>query len=170
MKKLIIYALLALPLISQSQDKGTAQPATKTTDNKFALENPELIYLDLVISSNSVGGSTIRADYGKEISTSMTDKETAKQLMDLRTTQFPSTPDAMNYLASIGFKYLDTYSVSDKEGKPETHILFEKRIMKRPNPNATRPERPTEGTKPAEPAKPADSAKPKAPTQTREKK
>jgi len=170
MKKLIIYALLAMPLLSQAQDKGTATPANKTSDNKFAIENPESIHLDLVISTNSVGGTVIRADFGKEIATSMTDKETSKQLLELRSIPFPSVPDAMNYLSSISFKYLDTYSTSDKEGKSETHILFEKRMMKKPNSNATRPERPTEGTKPAEFTKPADPAKPKPPTQPREKK
>lgn len=162
---------MALPVFSQAQDKGTAQPATKTTENKFAIENPETIHLDLVIASNSTGGTSIRADYGREIASALSDKEVAKQLMEMRTIQFPSVPDAMNYLSSIGFKYLDTYSVSDKDGKSETHILFEKRMLKRPATTTPKPEgnqKPADTAKPVDTTRPADTTKPKAPV--REKK
>jgi hypothetical protein len=131
-----------------AQDKGTvgATTAPKQTDNKFAIENPEVIYVELVASStNSAGALTIKADFGREILSALTDKELAKQLTELRTTAFPSMPDAMNYLASQGYKLQQNYEVHDKDGKPETHFVFEKRLPRKPATwceGKPRPERP----------------------------
>jgi hypothetical protein len=168
MKKVIILALAALPLFSIAQDKE--RPATATTpagtqakqnENKFAIENPEVIFLELVVGTNSAGAQTIKVDFGREIISSLTDKELAKQLTELRTTAFPTVPDGMNYLASKGYKLQQNYQTADKEGKIETHFVFEKRMARKQTSGdgvaKPRPERPTEGQpKPAATTRPVE--------------
>jgi hypothetical protein len=171
MKKMLILALAALPLFGIAQDKEkqgtttTTAPA-KTQENKFAIENPEVIFVELVVSTAPNGTTAIRADFGREILTALSDKDLVKQLTELRSMSFPSMPDAMNYLANQGFKFQQNYTFSDKDGKQENHFVFEKRMPRKgaadgsAKPN--RPERP-EGTKPSTETKPADktpSAKP----------
>jgi hypothetical protein len=168
MKKIIMIAIAALPVFSFAQDKerpaATTTPATtqaKPNENKFAIENPEVIYLELVVGTNSAGAQTIKADFGREILSSLADKELAKQLTELRTLAFPSVPDAMNYLANQGYKLQQNYETTDREGKVDTHFLFEKRMARKQQAGdgvaKPRPERPTEGqTKPAATTRPAE--------------
>lgn len=162
MKKLLMIALAALPFFANAQDKGTvaATSAPKPNENKFAIENPEVIFVELISSTNSAGAQVIKADFGREILSALSDKELAKQLTELRSTTFPSMPDAMNYLASMGYKLQQNYVVTDKDGKTETHFVYEKRLPRKPADGAQgkpRPERPT-GDKPATDVKPADKA------------
>ncbi|MFN0033282.1 MAG: hypothetical protein ACKVOR_14060 [Flavobacteriales bacterium] len=163
MKRMIVFAIAALPLFAMAQDKKEPVPttsATKTND-KPAITNPETIFMELIVSQGPVG-SVIKADIGRDIVSSLTDKELVKQLSELRTMSFSSMPDAMNYLASIGFKYVSTYVTYDKEGKADSHLVFEKRLSKRP---------PAEGgTKPAKPEKPDAGSKPSLETKPTEKK
>jgi Skp family chaperone for outer membrane proteins len=166
MKKIILLAFAAIPLFSIAQDKErpavtTSAAQTKPNDNKFAIENPEVIFIELVVGTNSAGAQTIKADFGREILTSLSDKELAKQLTEMRTMAFPSVPDAMNYLASQGYKLQQNYQTTDKEGKVDTHFLFEKRMARKQGGGdgvaKPRPERPTEGqTKPAATTRPAE--------------
>jgi hypothetical protein len=155
MKKLFIAALLAMPVLVSAQDKGAAvAPASKTPENKFAIANPEVLFVELILSTNPAGVQTIRADFGREILAGLSDKEMIKQLSDMRSTVFPSVPDAMNYLASQGYKFQQNYVTYDKENKPEaTHMVFEKRMPRRQPEGAPRP-RP-DGVK-GEPAKDGD--------------
>jgi hypothetical protein len=77
-----------------------------------------------------------------------------KQLSEMRSLVFPTVPDAMNYLSSLGYKFQQNYVTYDKENKPEaTHMVFEKRMARRSPEAKPRPE----GTKPAE-----DGVKPAA--------
>ena len=124
---------MALPVLSIAQDKTAAvTPAAKPQENKFAIANPEIMYMELIIGTNPAGVQTIRADYGREILASITDKEMIKQLSEMRSVVFPSVPDAMNYLTSIGFKYQSSYVTYDKEHHHEaTHLIFEKRMARR---------------------------------------
>ncbi len=162
MKKIIMIALAALPVFAMAQDKKEAPQAATTstkTNDKPVLTNPEAIFIELVITQGPVG-SMIKADVGREVIASLTDKELVKQLGDIRSMQFNNMPDAMNYLSSNGYKYQNTYVTYDKDNKPETHIVFEKRLMKRPSSDGGakpgKPERPATEMKPADNTKPAD--------------
>jgi len=165
MKKMMIVAMMALPFVALAQDKGTAiAPAAKAADNKFAISNPEVIFVELILGTNPAGAQTIRADFGREILAGLSDKELIKQLSEMRSMVFPSVPDAMNLLVSQGYKFQQNYVSYDKEGKPEsTHMVFEKRMARRapeggakpmPQPNKPQPNPETApvkdgGTKPA---------------------
>lgn len=141
MKKLIIAALFAMPVLASAQDKGASvAPAAKAPENKFAIANPEVMFLELIVATNPAGAQTIRADFGREILAGLTDKELIKQLSDMRSMVFPSVPDAMNYLSSQGFKFQHSYVTYDKESKPDaTHMVFEKRMPRRQPDGAPRP-------------------------------
>lgn len=140
MKKMLIVALMAVPMLASAQDKGSAVTApVKNPENKFAIANPDVLFLELIISTNMTGAQTIRVDFGREILTGLTDKEMIQQLSELRSTVFPSVPDAMNYLASVGYKFQQTYITYDKDSKPDaTHMIFEKRMPRR-QPDGARP-------------------------------
>lgn len=151
MKKLLILAIAAIPFFASAQERattGTTATPAKTSDNKFALANPEVIYLELIASTNSAGALVIKADFGREIISALEDKELTKQLTELRTMNFPSMPDAMNYLASLGYKLQQSYSMHDKEGKSDTHFVYEKRLPRRAGNEGTTKPRP-EGSRPA---------------------
>ena len=132
MKHILLMGLFLLPMLGFSQVKE--QPKDGKVENKFAIVNPEIIYLELIIGTNSVGAQTIRVDFGREIMNTMNDKDVAKQLADMRSLSFPTVPDAMNYLASLGYRFQQNYQTFDKEGKVDTHIVYEKRLAKRQNP------------------------------------
>lgn len=172
MKKFVLIAMMALPVCAIAQDKtAPLTTAAKPQENKFAIANPEIIYLELIIGVNPAGVQTIKADYGREILASLTDKELIKQLSEMRSVVFPSVPDAMNYLSSLGYKYQQNYVTYDKENKPDaTHMVFEKRMPRRMPEGKPRPE----GVKPveAEPTKeaPAPGPQPKAATKENKKK
>ncbi|MFN5294869.1 MAG: hypothetical protein ACK5BL_05020 [Flavobacteriales bacterium] len=162
MKKFVMIALMAMPVLAFAQDKTTAvAPAAKAPENKFAIANPEIIFLELIISTNPAGAQTIRADFGREILASLSDKELIKQLSEMRSLVFPTVPDAMNYLSSLGYKFQQNYVTYDKENKPDaTHMVFEKRMPRRqpeakPRPDGAKPaegdntkEKPTQGPQP----------------------
>lgn len=164
MKKIIVLFIAALPFFAMAQDKKetAAAPATATKANdKPVLTNPEVIFMELIVSQGPMG-SVIKADIGREIVSTLTDKEVIKQLGDLRTMSFSNMPDAMNYLATIGFKYQSTYVTYDKEGKADSHLVFEKRLTKRPMGDG--------GAKPVRPEKPAGEVKPNLETKPADKK
>lgn len=148
MKKLIILALAAMPFFATAQERtttGTVATAAKTGDNKFAIENPEVIFVELISSMNSAGVQTVKADFGRELVSALADKELSKQLMELRTLSYPTLPDAMNYIATLGFKFQQNYESRDKEGKVDTHFVYEKRLPRKPGADVNtkpRPERP----------------------------
>jgi hypothetical protein len=161
-KNFVIIAMLALPAIAIAQDKKVAAtPPAKQQESKFAIANPEIIFLELIIAVNPAGVQTIRADFGREILVGLTDKELIKQLTEMRSMVFPTVPDAMNYLSSLGYKFQQNYVTYDKENKPDaTHMVFEKRMPRRQADGKPRPEsvkETDEGTKPA----PAPGPQPK---------
>lgn len=159
MKKILVLAIAALPLFAFAQDKKeTVQGSEVKPSEKPVLSNPENIFIELVVTQGPVG-SVIKADVGRESIASLSDKELVKQLGELRTTSFSNMPDALNFLAGIGFKFQNSYIIYDKDGKPETHLVFEKRINKKPAGDGAakpaRPERPAAETKGD--AKPSDT-------------
>jgi hypothetical protein len=165
MKKFVMIALMAMPVLANAQDKTAAvAPAAKSQENRFAIANPEIIFLELIISTNPAGVQTIRADYGREILAGLSDKELIKQLSEMRSLVFPTVPDAMNYLSSLGYKHQQNYMTYDKEGRPEaTHMVFEKRMPRRQPEAKPRPEgaKTDEGVKPAPTPGPQPKVAPK---------
>jgi len=165
MKKMMIVAMMALPFAASAQDKNAAIASpSKAAENKFAIANPEVIFIELILGTNPAGAQTIRADFGREILAGLSDKELIKQLSEMRSMVFPTVPDAMNYLSSQGYKFQQNYVTYDKEAKPDaTHMVFEKRMARRapegapkpmPQPNKPQPNPETApvkdgGTKPA---------------------
>jgi hypothetical protein len=172
MKKFVMIALMAMPVLAFAQDKTAAvTAAAKPQENKFAIANPEIIYLELIIGTNPAGVQTIRADYGREILASLTDKELIKQLSEMRSVVFPTVPDAMNYLSSIGYKYQQNYVTYDKENKPEaTHMVFEKRMPRRMPEGKPRPELAKPADNDSTKETPAAGPQPKVPTKDNKKK
>lgn len=158
MKKFLLLAMLAAPVIGFAQSKPQAQEGEKQKAGQFSVANPEAVHLEVIIAETSVG-SSIRVDYGREQMNSIQDKDLVAQLTELRSTQLNSMPDLTAYLSSIGFKYVSSYQIM-VGGKNETHLMFEKRLGRRA-PNATsgpdakggaRPQvepAPTPGSKPA---------------------
>jgi hypothetical protein len=163
MKKMMIVAMMALPFAASAQDKGAAiAPAAKAPDNKFAIANPEVIFVELILGTNPAGAQTIRADFGREILAGLSDKELIKQLSEMRSMPFPTVPDAMNYLSSMGYKFQQNYVAYDKDGKPEsTHMVFEKRMARRAPDGAPKPMTPPAKVQPGtETAPTKEGAKP----------
>ena len=171
MKKLIVMALAALPMCAMAQDKGKTSdnaPVKPEVQRPVTTNNPESIFIELIVAQTNVGNK-IKMDYGRELLSNVNDKELVQTLSDMRNTDFQTMPDAMNYLAVQGFKFVTNYTLKDKDGKDELHIVFEKRMMKKPG--SGRPE----GRPDAKPAEVRPETKPASkpatkPTEKGEKK
>jgi len=147
MKKIIVLAFTILPFFAFAQDnKETVQGTMPKGNERSLLSNPENLFIELVVTQGPVG-SVIKADVGRESVASLNDKELIKQLGELRASSFNNMPDALNFLASIGFKYQNSYIVYDKDGKAETHLVFEKRLNKKTGEGNTKPARPSTESK-----------------------
>ncbi|MCC6599216.1 MAG: hypothetical protein IT223_00915 [Crocinitomicaceae bacterium] len=164
MKKIIGILLFSTPFFFYSQTKGTTAtapaPAAGTREtakapagqSKFGVFNPETIYIELIVGETTMGTS-IRVDYGRELLNGLNDKELINQISDLRSASFSSVPDAMNYLTSIGFRYLSSYNVTVNT-KSEAHLLFDRRLSRKAANNGQ------SGVTPAIPATPSVPASP----------
>lgn len=155
-----MIALMALPVAGFTQAQLTAADPSKTATKPARpnSESVEAIYVELVTSFNEKEGQVIEVHFGQEAFDKITDKESLVQLKDLSGKQFKSVPDAMAHLASLNFKYLDTYTIPGKDGKNQAHLIFEKRTLGRAAREDMREKQPNVRT--AEPAKPADSKTP----------
>jgi hypothetical protein len=153
MKKLIVLAFAALPLMFIAQEKpvsATEKPNRPAAGEMRPGGGGETIYSELIINKSANGDNAIRADFGKDAIATISDKETLKQIGDLRSANFTNVPDALNKMSTAGFRYQQNYTIQDKEGRNEVHMVFEKRVMSRPE----------GGAKPNPSAKPAPDAKP----------
>jgi len=152
MKKLLVIALAALPMIFSAQDApaGAEKPNRPNPGEMRPGGGGETIYSELIINKSPNGDNSIRADFGRDAISGLTDKETLKQIGELRSASYTNVPDALNKMSGAGFRYQQNYTVQDKEGRNEVHMVFEKRVMSRPE----------GGAKPNPTAKPAPDAKP----------
>lgn len=151
MRKLICIALAALPLMMNAQETPAAtEKPNRPAPGEMRPGGGETIYSELVISKAPNGDNAIRADFGKDVISGLTDKETLKQVGELRSSNFTNVPDALNKMATAGFRYQQNYTVQDKEGRNEVHMVFEKRVISRTD----------GGAKPNASAKPSPDAKP----------
>jgi hypothetical protein len=143
MKKFLMIALLSAPFLSFSQNKTTEDTKAPATDSKTPTTepagkgkgvlkeyNPEVIYGELITFENN-GRVSLRMDFGRDLQTNLKDKDLVAQIETLRETSFTNIPDAINYLASQGYRLINSYNFMNG-GRSETHFLFEKRIVKGP--------------------------------------
>ena len=167
MKKILMIALLCAPFLSFSQTKTPDPAKTPTkegagagpgkTANVPKEYTPEVIYGELITFENN-GRMSIRMDFGRDVQTNINDKELLAMLENVRETSFTSIPDAINYLASLGFRLINSYNFVNA-GRSETHFLFEKRLVKGPGTdNVGGIQRPPANPTPRDPAvRPTDT-------------
>ncbi|MBL7941299.1 MAG: hypothetical protein JNM00_00945 [Flavobacteriales bacterium] len=131
MKKLLLTALICAPVIFQAQTKPAVTPAAKDPAQKESPRyNVETMYSELIIAENQ-NKISLRLDFGQDLMTNLTDKESIAQIEQMRTMQFTSVADVLNYAASAGWKMTNSYSLNRATGS-ETHIVLEKRLMRKP--------------------------------------
>ncbi len=142
MKKVVLIALFAVPVAFSAQTKDGAAvtaPAKKESQGTPAPESPQAVIAELIITENTGGGTTMRFDVGKSQPSYFSDKELVQQLAEMRGYQVYNVPDAMSYLLSVGFRYIDTYQVTLKE-RSETHLIFQKDVRRtKESGDATKP-------------------------------
>jgi hypothetical protein len=150
MKKVLLIALLALPVALSAQTKGVATTTPtpqKESKNMPQPKDAQNAFVELIISENTAGGATMRFDVGKEQPSYFADKELIQQLAEMRGFQVANTPDAFSYLMSIGFRFIDSYQVKLGD-RQETHLIFQRDIRR--------------GKETAPATKPAESTRPPA--------
>jgi|GEM_PF-3089026 len=147
MKKVLIMAIFAMPLMVFAQGKTAAAETKKESKQMEAVKDPQVIYMELQITESTAGGANIRFDVGKEQISGISDKELLVKLAEMRSMVVSNVPDAMTYLAANGFLFMSSYSLNFKD-RSETHLVFERDMVRRK-------ERPVT---PEAPAKPATNA------------
>jgi hypothetical protein len=163
MKKILFILLAGLPFLGMAQTKQeTIDRETREKEMQMRAAQREAAgrgmegestFCDMILADNGIGGIVIKLDFGQEALQDNDDKELAVAIGEARNQKFTNVPDAMSYLSKLGFKYIASYNAG-VAGKGETHLLFEKKALKRGG-------RPSEGTmtKPNEttppPSKPA---------------
>lgn len=167
MKKLILAALICAPLFFQAQTR----PASPMTAAKEPAKEPgeglrynvETLFCELIVAETQ-NKMTIRVDIGKDLMANLTDKESIAQIEQLRSIQFTSVADALNFMGNGGWKMGNSYLLN-RATTTETHIVMEKRLARKPGGDAQGGIRPPVDRPAGEPAaRPADpSARPSEP-------
>ncbi|HEY8403906.1 MAG TPA: hypothetical protein VIK71_04800 [Flavobacteriales bacterium] len=131
MKKILILAMLALPVAGFSQAQLTKPDGAdpKVRQARPNIESVEAIYVEIVVSNNEKEGQVIRTQIASEAFEKVTDKESIVQLKELSDKSYKTVPDAMADLASKHFKFVTSYQLVGKDGKPTAHLIFEKRAL-----------------------------------------
>lgn len=141
MKKVLFILLAIAPFAMTAQTK--IAPANDQASKEIQMRNAqreaagkgnidgESMFCELILSDNGVGGLAIRFDFGQESIKGSDDKEFIDALGKAREQKFSNVPDAMVYLNKMGFRFLTSYV--NTVGKSETHMVFEKKIVKRGN-------------------------------------
>lgn len=154
MKKIVFILLATLPtfLIAQTTPAAGAEKPNRPAQGEMRPGGGgETIYAELIINKAPNGDNSIHADFGKDAISALSDKETLKQVGEIRSSNFTNVPDALNKMSVAGFRYQQNYTVQDKEGRNEIHMVFEKRVMSRPD--AAKPNPSAKATPEAKPAK-----------------
>lgn len=162
MKKILFILLAGLPFLGMAQKPESSDREAREKEMQARAAQKEALsrgmegesyFCELILADNGIGGTVIKLDFGQESTKGIEDKELIVAMSEARDQKFTNVPDAMAYLSKIGFKFVTSY-VTGVPGKGETHMVFEKKSIKRGG-------RPNEGgmTKPAEttppPSKPA---------------
>jgi hypothetical protein len=132
MKKILIIAMLALPVAGFSQAQLTKSDAPAVEQRKQArpnMESVEAIYVELIVTNNEKEGQTIRTQIANEAMEKITDKDSVVKLKERTDKGYKTVPDAMADLASKHFKFVTSYQLTGKDGKPTAHLIFEKRAL-----------------------------------------
>ncbi len=150
MKKVVMIALMALPIAGFSQ--AQISRADNTDGRREMRQNSEpsveAIYVEVVTSMSDKEGQTVHIEISSSLMESLTDKEAIVQLKDLSGKSFATVPDAMAFLAGQNFKFVTSYQLPDKMGRNSAHILMEKRTLSRAMRDEIR-QKEAAGTKPA---------------------
>jgi len=150
MKRILMIALMAFPVTFFGQAELSRMDAAgnKTRPARPNTESVEAIYVEVIVSFNEKEGQIVRTEFGSDGIENIGDKETVVQMKELSSKIFKTVPDAMKELASMNFKFLTTYEIPGKDGRPAAHLVFEKRVLGR----AVREEMEKQSAKPATPA------------------
>lgn len=138
MKKILFILLAIAPFAMTAQTKiapANEQDAKELEMRKAQKEaamrgnlEGDSFFSELILTDNGVGGTSIRFDFGQESMKMSEDKELIESVSKLREQKMTNVPDAMAMLSKMGFKYVTTYTVGPKG---ETHMVFEKKYIKR---------------------------------------
>lgn len=140
-KKFVMMCLIAAPFAAFSQAKlspaSDKQESPKKTEMGAPSSDkaPEALYGEIIITTNNMGGTVIRLEFGKEAMTQLEDKELITAIGEARKRQFTNVPDALTFMNTLGYKYLSSYTFGEG-AKGETHLVLENRL------NAKKGERP----------------------------
>jgi hypothetical protein len=158
MKKFLFILLVGLPFLGMAQKPESVDREAREKELQARAAQKEAAgrgiegesaFCELILSDNGLGGTVLKVDFGQESMKASEDKELIVAMSEARDKKFTNVPDAMAYLSKIGFKFVTSY-VTGVQGKGETHMVFEKKSIKRGG-------RPTEGglTKPSQTTPPA---------------
>jgi hypothetical protein len=163
MKKILFILLAGLPFLGMAQKPESSDREAREKDLQARAAQKEALgrmegesnFCEMILADNGIGGTVIKLDFGQESMKNVEDKELVVAISEAREQKLTNVPDAMAYLSKIGFKFVTSYTTG-VPGKGETHMVFEKKSMKRGGrPNEGGMTKPSETTPP--PSKPAPS-------------
>lgn len=121
MKKIFLLMMLLAPISIFAQKD--AQGGLYKDDTS---RNNSEIYLTMSLNENQ-GQVNVKLDFGKVITEVVTDKMLLLEIEELRKMRFEGVVEAMNTLASYGWKIEETYTVETRTGAL-TFIVFAKEV------------------------------------------
>jgi hypothetical protein len=128
MKKLIVLAMLALPVMAFSQERGGAVPPSNKVLN---YSNNSEIYAEVVMSYGQ-GRGTCRIEMGESYKETITDKTELAAIASISELRFTNLADVLNAMNSIGFAVVGSYTVPGRAGT-DAHVILEKTMKRRPS-------------------------------------
>jgi hypothetical protein len=125
MKKMILLLGLLVPAAVWAQTKTPGQEPKKSLPLPIARDAGKL-YMQLVLAETTSGSTSIRMDFGRDQLRAISDKDFLTLVEESSSYVVNSVPDAMNYLNSIGFQYVDSYPVSFRD-RSETRLISKRK-------------------------------------------
>lgn len=122
MKKLMITALLCLPMALMAQTPAGTAPATQSQGIPAAMGEPTLCVEMVVTDRGGRVGVVIEMGTAPEITWS-NDKFVMGKLKMLTTSRFTNTVDALNALTQLGFTVQSSYVVGVGQAAT-THVIL----------------------------------------------
>lgn len=130
------FILITLSLFAHLSLLAQIRPTQSSPEGKREVKSLPLqkdapyTFVELVIAEGTSGSTQLRLDFGREQLKNITDKELLHQIEESSAYYIGSVPDAMNYLKSLGYSYVTTYS-TNFGGKVETRLVFERDLSRR---------------------------------------
>ncbi len=121
MKRILIIAILCLPISLLAQTKGApTKPQVAGTD----YSQNTMMYADIIVSMNQ-DRATVRLSFGDNYRDMNLSKAEIVKIENIKSMRFGNSVDALNSLNSLGFRYSGSYTVDTRNGS-ESHIIVEK--------------------------------------------